>query len=236
MRQLQQGQALKIKTVHFVTGSRDYFDEVSRTLNWERSFHVATSELGSKIQRYLPRDRKIVFVGHDLGGDLRCLRTIGLRTCGPEFLTQLDTQAIYREVSGGYLKAKLVNILKNLNIVHSRLHNGANDANFTLRALLILAINNPGNGDIQQWQANALRAVATEPLPEKAMEKYRQLERRQQKLLAVNELNFPALPPSPKQTMVSSVPSWAAVAALVARSNQSSAALKSILSQLNFPR
>ncbi|CAG8984201.1 hypothetical protein HYALB_00004184 [Hymenoscyphus albidus] len=185
---------LAIDTFHYVTGERAYFEKVERTTNWGKSQHIYHSEMGNKIKQFLPRDRKIVLVGHGISGDIAALRKLRINLGPTAIMGTLDTCTIFRELTGRITKLK--DILVDVGCIFSRLHNASNDANFTLRALLLLAINNPGKSSLQDWQADAFRAISTEPLPEKAMGRFRNLERRDQKLLKVTELNFPGLPTS----------------------------------------
>lgn len=76
-----------------------------------------------------------VIVGHDVGGDLKWLRSMNVSV--PNDVTIADTQSIQKSVCGEQFS--LSKMLTYFQIPHSHLHNGANDAYFTLLLMMHLA-------------------------------------------------------------------------------------------------
>lgn len=76
-----------------------------------------------------------VIVGHDVRGDLRWLRSMNVNI--PDDVPVADTQMLYKCTTGQ--QASLTKLLTVFKIPHSCMHNGANDAYFTLLLLFHLA-------------------------------------------------------------------------------------------------
>ncbi|KUJ08111.1 uncharacterized protein LY89DRAFT_349939 [Mollisia scopiformis] len=117
------------------------------------------------------RDRNIVLVGHGFGG-LTALSSLGF-----DFQTSvigiLDTANLSFELEMD--RSTLGRLLGELECPKSsaKLHNAGNDANFTLRALILLAIKGYEQqrlrtlmvGDEQVSRVLSLRSIAMTPLP-----------------------------------------------------------------------
>jgi hypothetical protein len=95
-------------------------------------------------QLYIPDDikgqgyRSIILVGHGLRSDLAVLRKRGIFVEEiPTITAKFDTSYIAIEVLG--IKSGLYNLLKILDCPHENMHTAGNDANYALRALLLLA-------------------------------------------------------------------------------------------------
>lgn len=81
--------------------------------------------------------RNIILVGHGLRSDLAVLRKRGIFIQEiPTIIAMFDTTYIAIEVLG--IKSSLHNLLKILGCPHENMHIAGNDANYTLRALLLL--------------------------------------------------------------------------------------------------
>ena len=111
---------------------RFYFGET----NWIRPL----ANLLDSIEELVDRTRNIILVGHGFSSDLHVLRSIGF-DLETSVVGILDTEAMARTIFGpsdtrGGLRLK--NILAKLNCPVERCHVAGNDANFTLRALLLL--------------------------------------------------------------------------------------------------
>jgi hypothetical protein len=115
-----------------------------------------------------PRYHNIVLVGHGLRSDLLILRKRGIMFEEISTIVAiLDTTYIGKEVLG--MSFQLQGLLQTLQCPTKNLHNAGNDANFALRALLLLAyyglrpsLSSP---DAIQRLAS-LKALALEPLPD----------------------------------------------------------------------
>ncbi|KIN07409.1 hypothetical protein OIDMADRAFT_47317 [Oidiodendron maius Zn] len=81
--------------------------------------------------------RKIILVGHGLRSDLAVLQKRGIFIQEiPTIIAKFDTTYIATEVLG--IKSSLYHLLKILDCPHENMHIAGNDANYTLRALLLL--------------------------------------------------------------------------------------------------
>lgn len=103
--------------------------------------------------------RDIVLVGHGLRGDLSSLFELGLdvQTILP-MIAVVDTEAIsmrhFRLPKG----LSLLNLLTCLGIPSAKLHNAGNDAMFTMKALLALAVQAQWQGPLEKVEQ--MRRVA----------------------------------------------------------------------------
>jgi hypothetical protein len=122
------------------------------------------------INRLICRDRNIVLVGHGLSEDLAVLSSLGF-----DFQTSIigifDTAYISSELEMS--PCSLGRLLDELECPTASLHNAGNDANFTLRALILLAIKGYKMQELNTLSAKeniaarieALQYVSTTPLP-----------------------------------------------------------------------
>jgi hypothetical protein len=92
--------------------------------------HIPDEIEGLPQQSY----RNIVLVGYGLRSDLLVLRKRGIMF--ESIVAKLDTTYIAREVLG--MNFKLQGLLKTLGCPNENIHNAGNDANFALRAFLLL--------------------------------------------------------------------------------------------------
>ncbi|KAE9376118.1 hypothetical protein N431DRAFT_464173 [Stipitochalara longipes BDJ] len=159
--------ALKLETYNFITGSDSYYAESAKKFFWGTSEKTHPSKMLKCINKLLRRDRNIVLVG-----DLAALCSLGF-----DFQTSvmgiLDTANISSELEMD--RCTLGRLLGELECPKSsaRLHNAGNDANFNLRALILLAIKGYEQqrlgtlmvGDERVSRMEALRSIAMIPLP-----------------------------------------------------------------------
>ncbi|KEF58540.1 uncharacterized protein A1O9_06466 [Exophiala aquamarina CBS 119918] len=114
--------------------------------------------------RHGPKERNILIVGHAIGGDLEFLKEIGSKIFTPtrgtypiaamdmmgtgegaakilaSILEALDTGSLYRIVKRETQTRNLKSILSDLGRPSLHLHNGGNDARYTLEALVAMAV------------------------------------------------------------------------------------------------
>jgi len=112
----------------FVADNKKHFlGGTSHVLNISDSKQV----IKAVLQKYI-RDQQGVLVGHDVLSDIKWLNSIGIHIHPSTPI--VDTFKLYHltRTSGGSLRG----ILRALNIPHGYLHNGANDAYFTLLAAM----------------------------------------------------------------------------------------------------
>lgn len=110
--------------------------------------------------------RNTILVGHSLDGDLEGCNW-SLQDQPPVLV--FDTQPLRRARFGGSPRNTLNKLVKKLRIPHKYLHNGGNDSNSTLKALLQLAVLDcPSKGN---WafefhkRKQVIRAIAQMSLP-----------------------------------------------------------------------
>lgn len=87
--------------------------------------------------------RNLVLVGHGFGADMRTMRRQGiLLEDAPSIIEIFDTQFLGNEVFGKEFKSSVGRVVKELGLLGISYHNAGNDAFFTLRSMLLLAIQN----------------------------------------------------------------------------------------------
>ena len=164
--------ASKLETYNFITGSDLYYAVSAKKFLWGTSEKTPPSKMLECINKLVRRDRNIVLVGHGFGGDLAALSSLGF-----DFQTSviaiLDTANITSELEMD--RCTLGRLLRELECPKSsaRLHNAGNDANFTLRALILLAIKGYEQQRLDTLMVDeeraarmeALRSIAMTPLP-----------------------------------------------------------------------
>lgn len=150
-RTLSHTSAGTLETRNFVTGGNKRRIRIARTFLFGEAEHVeyTTTGIHEALSKALhipddiqnspqPRYRNIVLVGHELRSDLLILRKHSIMF--EEFKTivaKLDTTYLAQGVLGANFR--LESLLQYLQCPYQNLHNAGNDANFTLRALLLLA-------------------------------------------------------------------------------------------------
>ncbi len=84
--------------------------------------------------------RKVILVGHGVNSDINLVKHIGFVVRDDMFLEIVDTQDIHRHYRMRAQQAGLKAVLDDLEIEHSFLHNGGNDAVYTLQAMLAIVL------------------------------------------------------------------------------------------------
>jgi hypothetical protein len=93
------------------------------------------------LEPYISQNRHVVFVAHDTGSDIKYLASIGFDVLGlPGLVEELDTKEIHLAWKESDQGKSLASVLNDLCIHSKHLHNAGNDAVYTLRALLGVAI------------------------------------------------------------------------------------------------
>ena len=132
-------------TRHFVIGGQKRFRRQGMKFYFGTSEYLTDDKVNEVIlkQLYIHDEikgqgyRNIILVGHGLRSDLAVLRKRGIFIQDiPTIIAKFDTTYIAMEVLG--IKSSLYHLLKILDCPHKNLHIAGNDANYTLRALLLL--------------------------------------------------------------------------------------------------
>lgn len=106
--------------------------------------------------------RDIVLVGHSLDQEVNIMSQFGLNlTDIAPIIATLDTHRISnKELGKGFSLFTLLKELGGVKMEHKDLfHNAANDANFTLRALLMLVTRCRERGHLTTWQLSRLATL-----------------------------------------------------------------------------
>ncbi|TVY83911.1 hypothetical protein LSUE1_G001009 [Lachnellula suecica] len=132
-----------LKTYNIVLGHSSYKKHSERKFLFGKTeWLCGPAHLLNSIEKLVDRTRNIILVGHGLIKDHRVLKALGF-----DFKTSisgiLDTQQMAYAILGkpedrGSLRLK--GVLEKLDCTFEGYHSAGNDANFTLRALLLLAV------------------------------------------------------------------------------------------------
>lgn len=127
-----------ISTYNFATGSPSYLTKVSKRFLFGESVAISPMDMPSRIKSLIPLSRNVLFVGHGIFNEILVLRALKFEF--PQLhLGNMDTLDIGREVFG-HSVGSLKNLLTKLGCPYDKLHCAGNDANFSLRALLLLLL------------------------------------------------------------------------------------------------
>jgi hypothetical protein len=131
----------------------------------------------TSMEKLLDRSRNIVLVGHGLNGDCQVLQSLGFYF-DSSIVGYIDTadaaRAIFGPLSGQdeaptVTTFRLKDLLAKLGLVVEGCHVAGNDANFTLRALLLLAVEGFRTSDLLNEPTKEIlekiRAIGLESLP-----------------------------------------------------------------------
>lgn len=155
-----------IHTHNFVTGPSPYAQRATGRFLFGETRSIRPSEIVACIQSCIPAHRNVVIVGHGVCSDIQVLQALNFHFAVPPVV--LDTYQIAKTLTAEGMS--LSRLLEALDLPFHQLHCAGNDAHFTLRALLLLAV----AGCTVQAQTRhhqrveSLRQVATYPIPRPA--------------------------------------------------------------------
>lgn len=163
LRQVQPEQL--ISTFNFAAGFPAYVTKASNGFLFGETITIPSSSMAHIIQSRIPWDRNVILVGHGILNELQALQALGFEFSRPPSGI-LDTARVANEVFqfwGGSLRDLLVL----LECPFNKLHIAGNDANFTLRALLLLAVKWCMNQQRQEDDKilSILQHISTHPIP-----------------------------------------------------------------------
>ncbi|KAE9372154.1 hypothetical protein N431DRAFT_237456 [Stipitochalara longipes BDJ] len=170
--------ASSLMTRHFVVGGNKKLSRGARNFHFGASEHADQNNIKEVILKLLyirdgiedfpkPRYRNVVLVGHGLRSDLLILRKHGIMFEEiSTIVAKLDTTYMAMEVLG--MNFRLQSLLDILRCPNQNLYNAGNDANFTLRALLLLAYYGlrPSASLSNAEKLASLKNLAMEPIPD----------------------------------------------------------------------
>ena len=131
---------------HVTMVNRSFVRGCEENFNFGTSEFVKLSDVLYTITRILqPRLangelRKVVLLGHDTKSDIALVENVGFFVKDEMFLEVLDTQDIHQHFRMRSQQMGLRGVLNDLEIEHSFLHNGGNDAVYTLQAMISLVV------------------------------------------------------------------------------------------------
>ncbi|KAI1325298.1 hypothetical protein F5Y16DRAFT_423212 [Xylariaceae sp. FL0255] len=150
-----------IVTHNFTCGSDEYSRDASKEFLFGRSKpRTSSSSVIRSVKALIPTDREVIYVGHGIGGDLSALDAMGV-TFNDYNITTIDTEKLGASIYNK--RHKLGALLDELMCPYSNLHCAGNDANFALRAMLLLAlkIESNANGlDLGDARVKLIKAIA----------------------------------------------------------------------------
>lgn len=172
-----------ISTHNFATGSPSYLTKTSEKFIFGETITICPSDIANRIQSLIPPARSIVFVGHGIVNDLQALQALSFQF--PVLLSGvLDTFQVANEVFQ-FWAGSLRDLLLSLGCSFNRLHCAGNDANFTLRALLLLAaqgLTGPQRDQAEDYDTLAImRQISTCPIPHWVDPEVQALEKREKR-------------------------------------------------------
>lgn len=128
-----------IKTFNFVSGAVGYQQTAYLKFLFGSPTETSQRDMLASITGCIPEGRNIVLIGHGFWNDLRALMKLGFDFQQMKVSAYLDTYTICGRVLPRD-QCSLGELLSQLGCSHCNLHNAGNDANFALRALLLMAV------------------------------------------------------------------------------------------------
>ena len=163
-RQLEQGpHEQQIQTYNFASGTPSYTARANRVFLFGKTAVVSPSELADSIYSLIPPDRNVVFVGFATANELRALRLLDFQWPG-RLSAVLDAFSLACEMLETR-SGSLGDLLILLGCPHNNLHCAGNDANFTLKALLLLVAKDLERHGRNQGLVDILREIVQKKAP-----------------------------------------------------------------------
>lgn len=99
------------------------------------------ASIGSILEPYTSQKRELVFVAHDTKQDVKLLHKIGVDVLAlPGMVGDVDTAVLHQAWCSSDMTRGLHSVLTDLCISSKHLHNAGNDAVYTMRAMVGLAV------------------------------------------------------------------------------------------------
>ena len=156
-----------ISTFNFVIGSPSYCLKTTKKFLFGRTVTIYRKDINQNIEALISRTRNNVLIGHGFENDLSILRFLKF-DLHSSIVGIIDLQKIAAEIMPS-VSVRLRHILEELLCPSEGLHNAGNDAYFTLRALLLLAIksypNRTAANNDHRSKLTALEAITQVSIP-----------------------------------------------------------------------
>ncbi|KAI1120394.1 Polynucleotidyl transferase [Nemania abortiva] len=151
-----------ITTHNFVTGSPFYVSKAAPRFLFGESSVIKPANLLTNIQSIIPQDRDVVLLGYAVQNDIKALHGLGFDFSRfTSTFVIVDTCRVAGEVFGAW-RGALGDLLLRIHCPFKKLHSGGNDANFTLRASLLLATRE--YNEMDNATSNYLQQISTSPI------------------------------------------------------------------------
>ena len=157
-----------ISTYIFVTGSPSYCAATTKKYLFGKTITIHQRDIVSNLESLMPRTRNIILVGHHIRNDLHVLQILD-SNLHASIEGILDTERIASKILPS-ISIKLSSILSELQCPFQNLHTAGNDAYFTLRVLLLLAIRDYPEERVNSNHLkilSALKAITSISIPRK---------------------------------------------------------------------
>lgn len=151
-----------ISTHNIISGSPDYIAKASEQFIFGESTVADPAEVIKSMEDIIPNDVPVVLIGHGLEVDMRILKQEGFGFSSRQ-ITIVDTHQVAKEMFKG-CSYTLSHLLTRLGRPHHGLHSAGNDANFALRAALLLATHK-GRKQAQGSLADKIISTALAGIP-----------------------------------------------------------------------
>lgn len=174
-----------ISTFNFAAGSPAYVRKASNGFLFRETITIPSSSMAHIIQSRITWSRNVILVGHGVLNELQALQALGFEFPRPPSPI-LDTSRVANEVFEIWA-GSLRDLLILLDCPFNKLHNAGNDANFTLRALLLLVVKWCMNQQQRQEDddeiLSILQHISTHPIPSYIDPEIKAAEKREKRLL-----------------------------------------------------
>lgn len=151
-----------ISTYNFAAGSSKFGAAASRRFIFGESSTITTADILSSIEGIVPRSRNVILIGFELACDLITLRRLKF-DLKSSIYGIIDTAWVAKEVLPSF-RGALEDLLCFLKCPFGQLHCAGNDAHFTLRALLLLAVWDKSQNMLVHDQVTLLKKIAHDPI------------------------------------------------------------------------
>lgn len=156
-----------ISAFNFVIGSPSYCRNTTKKFLFGETVTIHRKDINPNIEALISRARNNVLIGHGFENDLSILRFLKF-DLHSSIVGIIDLQKIAAEIMPS-VSVRLGHILEELLCPFEGLHNAGNDAYFTLRALLLLAIKSYPNriaaNNDHRSKLTALEAITQVSIP-----------------------------------------------------------------------
>ncbi|KAI1659553.1 hypothetical protein F4813DRAFT_387659 [Daldinia decipiens] len=156
-----------IKSHHFIIEEHKkkinykYVQGCPGQFNFGDSKYVGVNEIGRVISKIIgdtesPDQRPVIIVGHAVCQDLTYLKKLGYNIWqAPQFIDEIDTRSMFQHLKKTTSGGGLIALCKSLGMLCSNFHNAGNDATYTLRAMISIAVKQMMSDSGGQKEANS---------------------------------------------------------------------------------